>query len=234
MEEIEKGLIVCGDIHGKLRELVWKLSQHGITNANVIVLGDFGVGFDNSMDFEYQRLEKKLIKNDLVIHALRGNHDDPAYFDGTHNYERLKFLKDNEVVNISGENILIIGGANSTDVAWRIEENKKLAKKNRKCWWENEGITKVPINTLPKRVDYIMSHEAPLTFLPIITKGNFSDEVYDKILDSRKYLDNVLMEVNAKKWFYGHYHAFKSGNYCGMDYRCLGELELFCLKYYII
>jgi hypothetical protein len=39
-----------------------------------------------------------LEKNDICIHTIRGNHDDPLFFDGLHNFERLHFLPDHRIL----------------------------------------------------------------------------------------------------------------------------------------
>jgi len=224
---------MCGDVHGEFAELVWTITnRYKITNADILVVGDFGMGFDNALPQVYKKYENRLEKADIVIHAIRGNHDDPAFFKDLDkfSYPRLKFLEDNKIYNLCGYDIYTIGGANSTDISWRLEYNQKLATKgkDRRVWWEDEDIVKVPIEKLPKTVDIIVSHEAPLIFQPMCTRLNDTPvEQYEKIVESRKYLDSVLENVNVDKWIYGHYHNSYSGSYNKTIYRGLGIMELF-------
>ena len=50
---------------------------------------------------------------------------------------------------------------------------------------------------------------------------------YEKILEERKYLGEILGKVKTDYWFYGHYHHYYSGTYNEVMYRCLPELEFF-------
>lgn len=219
-----RDLYFVGDVHGKYRELIFRATQkYKIEHADIIVLGDFGVGF-NKKEYtiqEYNRSLKKLEKHDLCIHVLRGNHDNPEYFKDPLplDFPRLHFLEDHKVYEICDRKIYVVGGANSTDIVDRVKD---------KDWWEGEDIIRVPESSLPRRVDIIATHTAPLTFEPVIMKF---DETpvwqYEKILEERKYLGEILGNVKTDFWFYGHYHHYYSGTYNEVMYRCLPELEFF-------
>lgn len=233
-------LCFCGDVHGKYETLVWNIvTRLGIHDTEVIVLGDFGVGFSKNLSNLYAKTEKKLIKNNIIIHVLRGNHDDPKYFKGQdiYSFDRLKFLEDHKVYNICDRSIYIIGGAYSTDaninpeckviVDRKLENDIRLKKNKMPTYWEDEYVVK-KYTDLPVRVDIIASHTAPLIFEPIpIRDQQISISQYEKILEERKYLDYILREIRADYWFYGHFHRSYTGTYKDLLYRGLGELELF-------
>lgn len=230
-ENLKRPVYLCGDIHGEWREFVWTaIEKYKIRDADIIILGDFGIGFDNAMDNLYARTEKKLEEADIMVYTLRGNHDDPFFFREENSYPRLKFLEDGKVYTIGGQELLIMGGGNSTDISWRLEENQKLASRgsSKRVWWEGEDITRIPLKELPARVDVVLSHEAPLIFEPVAKR--FPDtppEQYDKILAGRKYLDEVLQRIRCNYWFYGHYHDHYSGEYAQTMYRGLGIMEFY-------
>lgn len=232
LKEDKRRLFFCGDIHGDFREFVWTATQkHKISNADIIILGDFGVGFDNSLTNEYKHVESRLKENNLCIWTLRGNHDDPAFFTDIDkfSYPLLKFMEDHKVYNICEREIYIIGGANSTDITWRLEANQKLASKgkDRKVWWKEEDIIK-KYDNLPDKVDIICSHSAPICFDPVITRFPETPEYqYKKILEERNYLQYALENIKSDYWFYGHFHNHLSGEYCGLLYRGLGIMEFF-------
>ena len=221
-------LYVVGDVHGQYKELVFRITQrYGIKDSHVLVLGDFGVGFDKTMPDLYKWSEKKLEDNNIEINVLRGNHDNPEYFDGEHDYPRLKFLKDHEIYNLANHDVYIIGGANSTDITYHDELGREKHRIEGKDWWAGENITR-KTEDLPLKVDIIASHSAPLTFEPIPERKNqTSEEQYEKILGERKYLDFILREMNADYWYYGHYHTSFSGSYGNLLYRCMPPLEFF-------
>lgn len=223
-------IIFVGDIHGELKKLVWKLISKGIKNCSVIVAGDFGVGFTKKghMDLLYEKIKKKLIDNDITIYTIRGNHDDPSYFDGKHNYDRLIFLQDYVPIAIYNKTILPIGGAVSIDSEDRIKKNKRYEKfgSSKRVWWEGEDVVRKELSLLPKKVDYIVSHEAPISFEPIIVRETENLDTWNKILSTRKYLDTICSVVNFNYWIFGHYHKSSSGS-CknGSLYRCLSIEE---------
>jgi DNA repair exonuclease SbcCD nuclease subunit len=242
MEE-KRSLFICGDIHGELKYLVYNVIQckWGLKNSDIIVVGDFGAGFGrkHSMQVNYEKIEKRLEKDNNVIWALRGNHDDPAFFDGTHDFPRLHFLKDHEIVEICGKKIYPIGGATSVDIdapdrkgrtrRWYNDRYIRLGSSQR-CWWPDENI--VPSkDPHPTKVDIILSHEAPFAFEPVpIRPNDCTNETWDRVLADRRYLDEVLYETNASWWIYGHYHTRFSGHIGDLMYRCLPELELFEIR----
>lgn len=226
-EETKRDLYFCGDIHGELKTLVWTLTErYDISNADIIILGDFGMGFDKSFPETYKKVEKKLNKHDITLNVLRGNHDDPAYFINPVNYPRLNFLEDHKIYNICGRDIYIIGGAHSTDIEDRLKTNEKRLKDHKlPCWWEDEPV--VEEYSLPTHVDIIASHTAPLNFDPVVTRDNIPIEQYKKIIKERKYLNDVLYEIRADFWFYGHFHKSYSGSFNSLLYKCLEPLELY-------
>lgn len=232
MMEKNKILLVCGDIHGELKTLVWKVTgQYGISDANVVVAGDFGAGFSD-MATVYNSVSSKLEKSGVTIYAVRGNHDDPQFFDGNHDYEYLKFCPDYKVLSLSGLEILPVGGAVSVDQGERIEWNKKKESlgSSKRVWWPGEDITRLPDFTeLPRKVDLIVSHESPKSFQPVLFREeNISPELYKKIASSRAYLDKIQEEVNTKAWIFGHHHKSISGSAAGdLIYRGLDIMELY-------
>ena len=224
-------IVFSGDIHGKLETLVWSVvERYKITCASIIVLGDFGVGFGrpHSMDDLYEKVRRRLEKYDITIYTIRGNHDDPSWFDGNHNYDRLIFLEDYKVLTIEGAKILPIGGAISIDRDYRIKMNSKEERvgSKKRYYWEGEDVTKVDIKSLPKSIDIVISHEAPSAFFIPCKDDNIHRDIKKDILESREYLSKVLNKLNPSTWLFGHYHITKS-DICGITmWTCLGELEL--------
>lgn len=229
----ERFLGFCGDIHGELKKLVWLLTEkYKLYNGSIIVAGDFGVGFGRpgSLDVMYQGVSEKLEKHDITIYVVRGNHDNPEYFDGQHDRSRLKFLEDHKVYTIEGKEIYPIGGAVSIDRNDRIQANEECEKygSRKRCWWPGEKPTYKTEN-LPDRVDYIVSHEAPLSFDPVIVRKTEDLSIWEDIVESRKYLNFVLGEINCSRWFHGHYHFSTSGAYGDILYRGLDIEEIIIL-----
>ena len=234
----ERQLWICGDVHGELSGLVQNAVNRGISITDILVVGDFGAGFGRpkSMNVAYDKVRTSLEKNDICIYAIRGNHDDPAFFDGKYDFERLHFLPDHHMIELCGKKIYPIGGAVSADIDLvdplsrksRRMINDSLIKfcSSKRVWWPNEAPVQIS-EGLPTAVDVIVSHEAPLSFDPPLVQADYvREETWLKIVESRKYLDYVLQAVKPALWFYGHYHCHFEGNYQNTRYRCMDIAEM--------
>lgn len=116
-----------------------------------VLVGDFGAGFGRpkSMDVAYGKVRAALEKNNISLYTIRGNHDDPAFFDGNHDYERLHFLPDHHIIELCGKKIYPIGGAVSADNDFvdpltrksRRMVNDALVRygSSKRVWWPDEA-----------------------------------------------------------------------------------------------
>ncbi|MFM7429855.1 MAG: metallophosphoesterase, partial [Flammeovirgaceae bacterium] len=105
-------LIFIGDVHGEFYDLIQKLANHDIRNSTLIQVGDFGVGFkskENEIN-QLERLNDFLKANKNVMYVIRGNHDDPAYFDGRVTFSNLILLNDYSLLDVEGNKIFLVGG----------------------------------------------------------------------------------------------------------------------------
>jgi UDP-2,3-diacylglucosamine pyrophosphatase LpxH len=235
----ERHLWICGDIHCELSNLVWKaVRQLKIRHADILIVGDFGAGFGRpkSMDVAYARICPELKENDIRLYTIRGNHDDPAFFDGSHDYERLRFLPDHRTIELCGKKIYPIGGAVSTDIDLvdpltrksRRMQNDALIRfgSSKRIWWPDETPVQITEN-LPESADIIASHDAPLSFEPpLMRDAHVRDNTWQKVVESRRYLDFVLRTVKPSQWFYGHFHNHYEGIFQGTHYLGIDIAEM--------
>ena len=75
-----------GDIHGEFNSFGYGITKrYGIKNAHVIVAGDIGMGFykHNYYVDMFTSMNKRLSALNVHVYFVRGNHDNPDYFNNT-------------------------------------------------------------------------------------------------------------------------------------------------------
>ncbi len=237
MIEIKEGitnLFIVGDIHGEFTKLVHDITFiHKLKNSVIIVAGDSGFWYHKPGYYEriWYRLKKRLDAANNMLLCVRGNHDNPWYYDPANwsGYDRWKTVQDHEILDILGKKILCIGGATSVDQEHRHQWNNKEERRgsDRRIWWKHERPNKIQESHLPNKVDIIISHEAPIQIGPVIYRSEDMDlDIYRNICEDRDYLGMVLQELKPKHWYFGHYHNSFSGTFGPTLYHGLSIGEL--------
>jgi len=205
---MSKPIIFLGDIHGEWL-LTWlKIERLGIKNAYIIQVGDFGIGFRHKKNEEaaLHRLNECLIENNIEMYALRGNHDDPKFFERQNNpygCSNITFLSDYSELEIGGQKILLIGGAISIDRIYRVED---------KSWWRGEPFL-FDENFNYGKYDIIATHTRPTESGIYLSKKGIS-AFLDKDKDLSADIDKENAEMSKlynsilppKFWVFGHFH----------------------------
>jgi len=227
-------VIAVGDIHGQTSELGYRIKKrYNIENSVIILCGDIGVGFHkfNYHKDDFARLDTIAKSSKNLIIVVRGNHDDPTYFDGSFNmFTNIAFVPDYTVVETKNQRILCVGGGVSID-----RTDRKLGS----SYWGDAELPVYDEELLKSagEIDVICAHGAPSWCEPSNKDGIdywiSKDSELSKDIDyERKVMDQIFnyLEKNTKSlnfWVYGHYHMSKSQNYDGMRYRAIDCMEFF-------
>ena len=240
-----KSIVVSGDIHGDFNQLVFKVCvQYQMRDTLLIVAGDCGFGFEKPGYYEdmARRNAKRLSESNNWIVFVRGNHDNPAYFDGsTFKHRRMMAVPDYTVIQACGHTILCVGGAISIDRSYRLEqwnnEQKRLSRMHpdvpdgrlaKHYYWADEApiYDDIRLNKINEKfaIDIVVTHSTP-SFCQLQNK-NFlmqyasSDEaLLDDVRMERETMDalynHLLHDAHPlTHWYYGHFH--QSWN-CAID-----------------
>jgi len=198
------------------------------SNAVIFVTGDCGIGFNNEKYYAnlFEKYNKIFQYNNLYLIFIRGNHDNPDFFDGEKvNLSNIKAVPDYSVVSVKGKNILCVGGAISTDRQWRKEQeiriNKFAGDNPRKLYFENEApvLDKDSMDEIFKEfsnIDFVISHTAPSFVFPTELSDNEDWEQLDKdlktdIANERLVMDRIFEYLRDNNrhpsyWAYGHFN----------------------------
>lgn len=219
-------LYVCGDIHGEFDALICTLEQLEVENAVVIVAGDCGIGFEAEEYYHhlYNSIEQNLIKGNNILLFVRGNHDDPAYFDGMKiDFDRMKCIPDYSIVHVSGYNVLCIGGAVSIDRMPRLSEMAMAyIRGNKMCptYWENEVVhfNEAAMSEIRAiKIDTVITHTSPscCNITKTLNIDNFlaaDEDLRTDLRTEKRIMDQIYHRLLAdhhplQAWYYGHYHS---------------------------
>lgn len=236
-----KCVVVSGDIHGDFHTLTFKMcNQYQMTDTLLIVAGDCGFGFNmpGYYDQVYRKDVIKLRKANNWIAFVRGNHDNPAYF----NEERIvnkrwKTIPDYAIITACGHNILCVGGGISIDREQRKKQQVRHSLANTGYYWKDEApvFSKEIVDELPLQIDTIVTHSAP-SFCEKQNKNFLNDwaewdeTLLDDVKEERETLDRLhdyLLEKGhpLKEWYYGHFHESWTGYFNEVKYKMLDIME---------
>ncbi len=206
-------IFVTGDTHAsydisKLSSKNFTLGRHLNKYDYVIVLGDFGLVWDNSSEERYwiKWLSDKPWTT-LFIDGNHENHEKIRALTSTKMFgsyvgkvnDSIYHLKRGYIYTIEDLKILTIGGAASVDKAHRIENV---------TWWADELLSGKDINNAldnlaanDHKVDYILTHTCSQSIFPFLKLGPWKSGD-----PTMKELEGITNGVSYKHWFFGHFH----------------------------
>jgi predicted phosphodiesterase len=226
--------VFVGDIHGDTMAMCSLLNRLEVRGRTVVQVGDFGIGFHGDPISEGRALQfpnNSMIAGGNVLLVVRGNHDDPRYFDGTVGGKSyVRFLADYTVQLVEGRKVLFVGGAISID---------RKARKEGVSWWPGEGFRYDPAAL--ERLDLsdlyaVVTHTAPdfappVAFDDLVRAYLKGDPKLERELRAERAAVASLYKRLARSrhapryWVYGHFHAHHELEYRGTHFVGLDVCE---------
>ena len=244
-----KNIVISGDIHGDFKQLVYKCCiQYDMTDTLICVAGDCGFGFERPGYYEnlYTKCSKRLSKANNWLIFLRGNHDNPAYFNlQPIHHSRWMTIPDYSIIKACDHTILCVGGATSVDRSLRLA-SKQYHQPNPKdplapnIYWMNESpfFDQGSLNAIDREhaIDTIITHTAPSFCERASHQGLYNWAMQDEdLLNDVKQERQVMNDLHAhllavghpvRHWFYGHFHQSWNAKIDGIIYNMLDIMEL--------
>lgn len=207
-----KMIYLTGDTHGnidisKLNNKNFPEGKNLTKDDYLIVLGDFGLVWDNSPQELY--LRNWLDEKPWTTLFVDGNHENFELLNEfplttvkgakAHKVSKsIYHILRGEILNIDDKKLFVFGGANSHDKAYRKEG---------KTWWKEEMPSMNEMNhgidTLEKvdyDVDFVLTHTASSDVTKLLIAHNETDEL-------ERFFSFISKELKPNfKWYFGHYH----------------------------
>lgn len=248
MDEYDKkeiDVFITGDTHGLID--VHKLEPYNfpesyeLTKEDILIItGDAGLVWDEKTD--HKRIAYYNAKPYTVVY-IPGNHENYELlkkypiveFHGARAYkisESIYCILRGEIMTLNGRTYLCFGGAFSHDTFWRTEGVD---------WFKDELPNQEEVDNtirnlekLNYRVDYIITHDVPVTHnlamgfqklrgVDIMDKyrGKDVDKLYIHIGD---FLQQVYETTSFRSWIAGHYHVDKIINNIQILYHSIARI----------
>jgi hypothetical protein len=230
MQKINKEfdrLFFLGDTHGNNMQIAGHLIKgkaERFESKAIVHVGDFGIGYENTLDEEYRKLDKlntRLMEHNVTLYVVRGNHDDPSWFDGTPFTVsgNIIFVQDHTLLTIKlkdkGEPVKIYcnGGATSID-----RTNRTIGKSH----WQNEKFncpTQEQLEEIPTDLDVIVTHNRPLGCHPTmyntsvmqwcLRDGQLDYDLKQEQILMKRMFDSIRERNDSRnniQHYFGHFH----------------------------
>jgi predicted phosphodiesterase len=208
--------------------------KHGIYGQSIIQVGDLGLGF-YSMEDDLKNLK---ILNEIMeehrctFYAIRGNHDNPIFFDGTLDLlSAVKLLPDLSLLEIEGKKVFFCGGGISID---------RLARTEGRDYWKEEEVD-YDFEKLRELAgaEIVITHIAPTYAFPRelndmvntwieLEKSRGNNLEWELGFERRQIRDiGIHFKDTLKEWYYGHYHKNHWEYIDGVEYVCVGIISMY-------
>jgi hypothetical protein len=222
----DKPILFLGDHHGNWNELFYILDRKNVENCNIISVGDLGIGFKYKKEYEYslcEKLNEEFKKKNVKFYGIRGNHDNPYFFNGSNKirFDNFELIEDYAIAKHKEQTIQFIGGAISID---------RTGRKEGISYWENEGVN-FDKNKC-KQVDILVTHTAPTWCFPQqfneIVYGWAREDAYliEDLTDERSVMNEIFRLCEPKLHIYGHFHSSWSEEINKCKHRLLNINEI--------
>ncbi|MGL5691252.1 MAG: metallophosphoesterase [Bacteroidales bacterium] len=243
---IDKPIYVTGDVHGEFKTLVHQIKTKCCSDCVVVVAGDCGIGFTSRahIEQELRMLSKRLEPIGVEVLFVRGNHDNPEFFnDNPINVGCFRTIPDYTVLSYvdrftkEQKFTLCVGGGISIDRVDRIK-NDLSDKKHRKSYWADEPmvynedklshIRGIKFNSLITHVNpFVNICDTSGTINHYLSKDvNLSDDLSTERTTAFNLFKFLVESCEIDTILHGHYHVDYTQELSIPNIDCMGRLVI--------
>jgi predicted phosphodiesterase len=221
-------VLAIGDTHMNTSAIcnvaIPQAKKHGC--PIIVQCGDFGY-WEHEREGEkfLHKVSKHLVRNDLVMYWIDGNHDNHPKLWADYEPEgpeglvkvrpHLYYVPRGTVFDLGDVRCLGLGGAFSIDKEWRLYEESLLATEGL-CWWPTEMITNDEVLTAIANgaargpIQIMFTHDCP-TGVDVPGIHSVDKWKWPETWENRDRLREVFDALRPRLVVHGHYHVRYSG-----------------------
>lgn len=213
-------LYIRGDTHRQFAGIRVFCAWKKTSKADILIItGDVGINGRNSR--QDRILKKELQELPITLFCLRGNHyrrpsslgsyRESILYGGVvyreEEFPDLLFARSGETYSMNGRQIFVIGGASSSDRAYRLEHGLP--------WWPDEQLSEAERRYVEQQLalqgwkaDMIISHTMPEKYIPgeCLQRKRATG---NPDLSMERWMDRLEEKTAYRKWYAGHWHVEK-------------------------
>ncbi len=232
---------LCGDVHGLWQRFIAAVDAAGLREANIILLGDCGVGLGRrEPDACFRWLDAELRARHCRAWLIRGNHDNPAFWRSPlrgeieAQWHSIRMLVQGGV-DINGSSYYVYPGAVSLDRRLRYEHTE---------WFRDERLQPAAPAFGSRPCCGILGHTGPRP--EGFVEPGFDYEachadkrLADDIREEEALVADAIAQLRAHnarlgcdmplRYYHGHFHASWETECPQLRSRCLAIDELIAL-----
>lgn len=214
---------ITGDTHGDIKRFSDPRLRSLKKGDTLIICGDFGFIWDGTRAEE--RILRYLGRKPYNICFLDGTHENfdllneyPVHmWNGGRVHEisgNVRHLMRGQVYSIEGQRYFTMGGGESPDMEYRMEQNR---------WSKDELPTKKELINAARlvektggQIDIILTHEPPQKIKGFLQLKENKEAV--RVTGLNTFFDELANFCDFKRWFFGSLHEdkFISGTHIGV------------------
>ena len=240
-------ILLLGDIHGNFNVFNHYIKKYNFENVTFIQVGDFGIGYDkeetNLNNLTLLNNSLKETNNKLLV--VRGNHDNPSYFNGNYVFSNLELLPDYTIKIIDNKNFLFIGGAISVDRQNSISYDHAMWLKGRSTqtyWYDEKVVYNEDFIKNVRNIDVLITHTTTDFCYPsnkkypkfVLDYFKIDPTLQKELKEERELMTKIFNELklnnNITHHYYGHFHTSKNEEINGVKHILLNINELIDFK----
>lgn len=207
-------VFITGDKHGSFGSLFGLAEKNELHDSDILIItGDAGYVWDEDYIYRAETLQQLFPG---IIAFIDGNHENFEILNGleitewnggkVHRIgERVLHLMRGQMYSIYGKNYFTFGGARSVDKDRRVKGES---------WWDGEEPDEAEIAeagsklmTNIDKIDYVITHEAPLFARKQIPRDKPIDDDYHLPEIMEMWYDSIKDGKRFERWYFGHMHV---------------------------